>query len=359
MSVEPTRAQPLLHPGTYVEEWLEDSDMRSAELATRLGVSPKHVSRVLNGHDRITPEFAAKLDLVTDIPLEFWLVHQAKYDARTAVVTVTAADIAEVKQFFPNKCLAPLRKAGLITHTWRNGEELVREIFRKLQVASTAAMRETLGNLPVVAYRQSAAFEVEAGALRAWLWLVEKEVEELGDLPAYSEAKLRESIPALRRRSMAEPASFVSSTANILHACGVGFVALPDLPGARVSGASFLREGSPIICVTDKYKREDAYWFTLFHEIAHVLHDDISSPLIDLGDEENDKSAVERAADEWASESLVPAGQVPKNPSLHDVRAHALRLGVSPGILVGRLQHLGVKPHSWGRDLIRSFSVDS
>lgn len=363
MSVAPQRKPPILPPGTYLEEWIEDNDLNQAQVAERLDCSSKHVNRVINGHVPISPAFASKLELVTQIPSEFWLVHQAKYDARTFQIAVSSDDVEIVRNLIPGHCLAFFRRRGLVTKSWRDPEELVRELYRRFRVSSVHALQKEMTRFPSVAYRQSEAYEVETVALRFWLLAANDCADgHLGNLPPYSEVKLRDSIKALRDLTVVEPSEFVSRAADILAGCGVGLFVMPDLRGARVNGASFLKGETPIIIVTDRHHREDIFWFTLFHEIAHVLNGDLDRVNIDIdltNDEQEDPR--EKRANEFAAPTLIPSeveAQLRSVTSKQDVSALASKTGVSVGIIIGRMHHLKLKEPSWGRDMIRRFDAE-
>ena len=93
MTVSPTRPEPLIPAGSFIAEWLEDNEMTQRELAERLDSSAKHLNQVINGHKPITPTFAAKLALVTEIPTEYWLTMQAGYDARMVEIMPSEVEI--------------------------------------------------------------------------------------------------------------------------------------------------------------------------------------------------------------------------------------------------------------------------
>lgn len=363
MSVAARKPPPVLPPGTYLEEWIEDNDLDRAGVARRLNCSLKHLSQVINGHVTISPAFAAKLELVTQISSEFWLVHQARYDARTAAVAVSAKDIASIRTLIPPHCLAFWRGQGLISNTWHRGEELVRELYRRFRVSSVKALEREMNILPLVAYRQSEAFDIQTVPLRFWLLAAEMKADDCAaELPPYSEGKLREKVKALRALTTVEPEDFVTSALDHLRECGVGLSALPDLRGARVSGATFLKNGNPIIIVTDRHHREDIFWFTLFHEIAHILHGDLETVTVDLDlDDAQEANQSEKQADEFAAETLLPQefdAVLLSVGSKQHAQESAGAFGISVGILVGRLHHLGIKEPSWGRDLIRRFDAE-
>lgn len=70
----------IIHPGETIAELLEDRDMTQKELAIRTGVTPKHISKVVNGQANITAAFAKKLEYAFEISADFWLNLQANYD---------------------------------------------------------------------------------------------------------------------------------------------------------------------------------------------------------------------------------------------------------------------------------------
>lgn len=360
MPVQPTRPAPLLPPGTYIEEWMEDEEVTQRETAERLGISEKHLSRVVNGHCAISPDLAAKLEKVTTYPAEFWLTHQARFDARTTQIPVTLNDIETIKPLLPTKCITRLRKAGLVKSTWRNGEQLIRELFTHTKVANPSALKSSiLGQRYSAAFRQSEAFKVKDGALWTWLEIVKTRAQETEPTAPFDENTLRAIIEDLKKISIKDPSVYVSETRELLMSAGVIFIAEPDIPGARISGASFQINEHPVIAITDKGKREDIFWFTLFHEIAHVLAGDFKELIVDT-DNQPEKSISEQQADAWASEALLPQNATEELTSTGnriDINGIANKHNVSPAIVVGRLHHLQIADHSWGQSVIRRFEI--
>ena len=360
MAIEPVTAAPLLPPGTFIEEWLEDEVKTQRELAQRLDVSEKHLSQVINGHKPISADFAAKLALVTGYPAEFWLVHQAKYDARRKSVGVNPADINEVKQILDGKCIARLRKSGLIKSSWRAPEALVLELFSHARVASVKALIEQISSDKAVAYRQSNAFKIDSGHVWAWLEIVRFRAALQGELPDFRASKLQDALPQLREITTDSPDRFVPRVTEVLNSCGVAFVAEPDIEGARIAGASFEIDGAPAIAVTDRHQREDIFWFTLFHEIAHVMAGDFHGVHLEPT-AASELSEKERKADEWASVHLLPPVSIDFRagspmPSSEQIAEIAHLNGVSEAIVIGCIAHI-VQVHGWGRDKIRAFKI--
>jgi HTH-type transcriptional regulator/antitoxin HigA len=137
----------------------------------------------------------------------------------------------------------------------------------------------------------------------------------------------------------------LASLEEVLLARGIVLVHERAIPGVKVDGAVFkLRGGNPVIGLSLRYPRLDHYWFTLMHELAHVvLHDALlTSPIIDDLDGESSE-LIEKQANRLASNSFIPSNlwrSCPAKYSLKeaDVHSFAESLGIAPHVVAGRLR---------------------
>lgn len=67
-------------PGRDLAEKLEEMNLDANDLAARMGYTPKAVNDILQGNCRITTEVAFALEMVTEIPADYWLRSQIAYD---------------------------------------------------------------------------------------------------------------------------------------------------------------------------------------------------------------------------------------------------------------------------------------
>lgn len=72
------------HPGQYIAELIEDYNMTQNEFAKKLEVSPKTISKLVNGEESISDDLAQKLEKFTNISMKTWLNLQASYDRKMA-----------------------------------------------------------------------------------------------------------------------------------------------------------------------------------------------------------------------------------------------------------------------------------
>lgn len=131
----------------------------------------------------------------------------------------------------------------------------------------------------------------------------------------------------------------------ILRKSGIILIYLPALPGMKADGAVFsLSSGNPVVGLSLRFPRLDNFWFTLLHELAHVvLHASMLNNPIFVDVETEDESVIEKAANKLAKESFVDRSSwrncEPKYQSGDDVvRKFADKQGIHPSIVAGMLR---------------------
>ena len=77
------------HPGEFIREVsLEPSDITGRQLASKLGVSPSTLNRVLQGTSGVSPEMALRLSRALGRSPESWLSKQDNHNLWQAHQTV-------------------------------------------------------------------------------------------------------------------------------------------------------------------------------------------------------------------------------------------------------------------------------
>ncbi|MHA7227816.1 ImmA/IrrE family metallo-endopeptidase [Glutamicibacter soli] len=344
-------------PGEYIKEWLEDEDRTQASLARDLGVSPKHVSKLINGAV-LTPELAMKLELVTSIPAKNWLALEAQYRADQARLGMEQelASHAEIAKEFP---LAALRKAGIVTETMRKPGIVLMQLMSFFGVGDLEGLERQSQPLP--AFRQDVAHPVRPEAVRTWLRMIELELDASDPLEKpYNPHALEALVPELRELSRSPGASFEGPLIEKLAGVGVRILFVPEITGTRAHGCTQWYGETPVITLTLRGRDDGKLWFTLFHEIGHVLLHPNNGPMVQVDGETQSVKEVE--ANDFASSTLIPARFKQRLKTLRfdkDVIVFAEEIGVSPGIVVGQLHHLGLWERNRGHRLHNRFGFAS
>jgi HTH-type transcriptional regulator/antitoxin HigA len=133
---------------------------------------------------------------------------------------------------------------------------------------------------------------------------------------------------------------------------GIHLIILPHLKKTYLDGAAMLMEdGTPIVGMTLRYDRIDNFWFSLLHELAHVMKhltkqsDDIFIDDFDLrGHEAEVADQKEAEADKLAQNALIPEKIWKKAPvssraSVANLEEFSDKLKIHPAIIAGRIRH--------------------
>jgi hypothetical protein len=181
-------------------------------------------------------------------------------------------------------------------------------------------------------------------------------VAEQIDTAPFDEARLRSSIGELRRLTREKADYILDPVQSICAGFGIAVVLVPELPHCGISGsAQWLSDKKALIGLTLRYKTDDQFWFTFFHELAHILlhrkkrafivdnaADDLSDRVIDP-----EMQGYEAEANQFAADALIPPAAFSEFLRTRDTTNDAIHnfaeaIGVGPGIVVGRLQHEGI-----------------
>jgi HTH-type transcriptional regulator/antitoxin HigA len=130
---------------------------------------------------------------------------------------------------------------------------------------------------------------------------------------------------------------------NILAECGIALIYTPYLTQTYINGASrWLSPTRALIQLSTRHKSNDALWFTLMHELGHILKHGKKDEFIDFASQSSDTQEAE--ADSYALETLIPANEYKSFVMQQDfskeniVRASNI-MGIGSDILAGRLAH--------------------
>lgn len=337
-------------PGATIREQLEDRDMTQKEFANRMGLSEKHVSRLINGEVQLTMEVALGLEMVLGIPAKFWMNLEAIY--REKIVRANEenemdADMEIVKQF-PYKQMADW---GWIPHT-KNAKEKVYNLRSFFEVAKLSL----LGKLqtPGIVYRKVSSSQKSDYALAAWAQKAKIDARGI-KTEAINIQKLQDYIPEIRKMTEEDPKVFCPRLVYLLATCGIALVFLPHIGGSFLHGASFYDGGKIVVGLTVRGKDADKFWFSLFHELGHIILGHLANSALTPEDQESE-------ANVYARDILIPMDQymrfvAQRNFSKASIIDFAHECNISPGIVVGRLQKENRIQYSFCNDLKQKYII--
>ena len=212
-----------------------------------------------------------------------------------------------------------------------------------------------------VDFHTSQAYSSENGAIAVWIRSVEQK-SIMQQVCEYNESALTLAIPEMRSLvKLRKPSLYFEKLKSILNRCGIRLVYLPHPKKCPVSGVLIRRENEPpTIAVTFRYLSDDHFWFTFFHEIGHLLDNNSATQNETILLTEGEINSRENFADEYAYRVLIPENLEKALQKVALNKKAVIRLAIqnqlSPGIVVGQLQHMKRIPMSWMNGLKRRYT---
>lgn len=332
-------------PGETLAELLEVFNMTQKELAERMGRPLKLVNEIIKGKASITPETAIQLERVLGKEALFWTSLEAGYQAANARCNaeVSLKDEVEKSKNYP---YSEMVKNGWILSPY-NEIDKVQKLLEFFGVNSLDNVVENKLLQPVL-YKISEKKKVNNYSLAAWLRKGVIDAQKI-ESASFDEVKLKEKITEIRKLILKEDPNFiVEEIKKHLAEVGVSFVMTKSLINVPINGASrWLSADKALVQLSLYGKDTDRFWFSLFHELAHILLHGKKSLNIDTQGQVN-IDVKEAEANEFAGNILIPKEEYRSfieqidNISTQSIIAFAKKLEIKPGIVVGRLQKDGL-----------------
>lgn len=339
-SIKNLKAAKKFGPGYFIKEQMEIRGWVQEELADVLGLSPKHLNSILLDRQPLNIENARKFASAFNTSPQYWLNLDNDYRLwleqeereQTAVVEAKAIIYSRmpVRDMMKKRWLKPTRDI----------KELTGEVKRFWGIPSLDFTFLEEAVLPLC--KKSEAYNRFNASYAATWFQMAKAHSQRFKTPVYNKTALEELYKYMA--DYTNISNGIELFIKELNACGVTFFVLPHLEKTYLDGAAFILNGKPVIVYTARYKRIDNFWFTVAHEIAHVLKhingktpfvlDNLREQTTDKQEEEANKLAAKHLKHTEILDFLEPhinyltVGKVEECSAKHNVH---------PAIIIGAL----------------------
>ena len=329
-------------PGDTIQEHIDEIEMSQAELAERLGRSIPKLNELIKGKAPITKETATKLEYVLGIPTSFWLNLERHYQD----------ELLEIEQMeFLEQCvewlkafpILAMKKLNLLPNT-NEKPVLVESLLKFFRVASPNQWASLYTNNEL-AFKIDLKYTAEPQAISVWLRLGEIQADKIQTVD-FDKKLIRERFDEIQTLCFQKPENWMEILQQICRECGIALVYTPCISKAPIYGASrwIKNYSKPLIQITDRQKDYNAFWFSFFHELAHILFHGKKDVFISLDNikpnDEKEKQADDLAArmllsekerNEFFQQAIFP-------PEL--ILAFSRKYGRNPSIIVSQIQRV-------------------
>jgi HTH-type transcriptional regulator/antitoxin HigA len=344
-------------PGEYLEEVITELGMTKDELARRMNRPAPKLSAIFKGDKAITPDTALQLEKVVGVPAHIWSGLETEYRLTLARLQKEKEKdrLTEETRLVTKYCYNELVKLSYVKKRTKPIEKVI-ELQRYFGVTS-------LFNIEHL-FRYQAAFRCgkkdndrrSIEAVAAWLRIGELEAQHM-DCAPFNKKNLYRLLPTMRRMTKEDPKDFETKLKKALQEAGVVLVISPNFPRTYAHGATFwLGKDKAVLMMTIRGSWADIFWFSLFHEVGHLLLHNRQSVFLEVDDHNPEFQKQEDEADRFASNTLIPQTEYErfiKRGSFYpkDMVRIADKSGIDVGVVVGRLQHDNYLKRSWHNNL--------
>lgn len=330
-------AAEIFPPGEFLKDELEARNWSQTEFAEIIGRPVRLINEIITGKKSITPETAVQLGASLGTSAELWLGLESQY--QLSKVRKNDDSIQRKAKLYERFPVREMTRRG-----WIEKSDDVAELeYRFSEFFDIKSIEEPI-SLPHAAKKTS----YDRVSVPQWAWLYRvKQIAQSMVLTKYTRQALVDALPKLRAL-MSAPEE-VRKVAEILNVAGVRFVLVEALPGSKIDGAClWLSESQPVIAMSARLDRIDNFWFVLRHEIEHLLQEHGKDARL-MFDEDISESDGTNQEERVANDASAEFGVTEKDLDNYMVRVKpfyfaedrilgfAGRIGVHPGIVVGRL----------------------
>lgn len=325
-------------PGEVLEEELAVRGMTQRELAKRAGRPVQVINEIVQGKKAITPETALELEKVLGISAHFWTNLESIYQM-TLARNQERSRLEQQTEWLARFPVSEMEKREWIPrHT-----DMVDKVRALLEFLGIASFDDRWSEA-AVGFRVTGGGKVSEGALAVWLRKGEIDGSQVATAP-YNEKRFLEAIDKIRGLTAASPQDFQPKMEQLCAGAGVAFVLTQELPRSGANGvARWLTSEKALIQLSIRWKWADIFWFTFFHEAYHILRHELKMTYVEGADINQRDEAVEKEANDFARDHLIPPSEWARFVEAGDWSAPAVQrfsqeINIDPGIVVGRMQH--------------------
>lgn len=349
-------------PGDSIRDFLAERQMSLREFARRLDTTTDDAKDLLSGRSPITTHIAQKLTSIFGGSEAFWIRREKRYrDDFLRLKCHLEEDGEAVWQWLSDLPLDDMVTFGWLTHRDQSLHTAV-ECLQFFGVQSLEAWKLKYTQVKrTIAFRTSQSFESAPPALAAWIRRGEIEASAVR-VGSWNRDLFSDRLVEMRSLSrIKDRHRFVPHLREICADCGVAMAVVRAPTGCRASGATlFMAPSRPLLLLSLRYLSDDHFWFTFFHEAGHLLLH--SHRRVFLEGESFVSSEEEEEANQFAENTLIPSEHKQRMRSLRadarEIMRFAKDIDVSPGIVVGQLQHFDVLKRNQMNHLKQWFSWD-
>lgn len=324
------------HPGYYIKELIEESGLTQEDFAKRLDTTPKNLSLLVRGEQRLSIDIALKLSRMIGTSVEYWLNLQNAYDALIAEFKSTD-ELRQERAVFETLDYKYFRENFGLPNLPRKIDEQIVAVRKFLNVSTLCVFKN---RDMAVSFRSASTEITESNTIKANMMVqiaINKALKI--EAPKYNKDAFEKAIEYALTLTE-DHSSFYPLIKKAFLEAGIILVILPNMLGSKINGATKKVGNNILLMVNDRRLNSDTFWFTLFHEIGHIVNGDYGISF-DQETGEAEEQANKYAEDKLIEPVLYQEFKERNQFDIASIRAFAKKIHRDPGIVLGRLLNDG------------------
>lgn len=322
------------HPGYYIKEYIDEVGLTQEDFANRLGTTPKNISYIIRGEQSISIDIANKLSRMIGTSVKYWLNLQNEYDTLIFEME-NLQEINEEREVFKSLNYSYFRDNFNLPDVPKKIDEQIKYVREFLNVSSLTVFKK---KDMYVNFRKADLNQTEVNTIKANIMVqiaANMSMKQV-DIPKYDKKSFLKAIEYALTLTKKHD-EFYRLIKEEFYKCGVDLYILPNITGSKINGASKKIGDHIMLMVNDRNNNSDSFWFTLFHEIGHIINGDFGISF------EKEDGEEEKNANKFAEDKLIPSKDYiqfieKRDFTLESLINFANTIDRDPGIVLGRLQ---------------------
>ncbi|WP_291099379.1 MULTISPECIES: HigA family addiction module antitoxin [unclassified Flavobacterium] len=334
------------HPGGLLKDELEARKINQKDFAVEIGMQKTMLNEIIKEKRPVTAETALLLEKTLGISAEYWMRFQSQYELDSArikqknIQKIINIDIWKIiKEYVP---VNYFRKLSYLV------DELTTDIAKIKEMYNINNVDDLVGlsaKQKFSLFRKSDKLKISEKNVLAWNVVAKYEANKQ-EVNSFNPEKLPDLVQELQTVFFQNKEA-VNQVKNKLNQYGIKFILVPKLEQTPIDGYTFWSGDNPAIALTLRHNRIDNFAFTIMHEIGHIdlhLKTDKEQQFFDLTTKSSHLEYIEKEADEFAKESLIPQAIWSKINDPFDfsdsmILKFSTKNKINPAIILGRINH--------------------
>ncbi|MCB0496170.1 MAG: ImmA/IrrE family metallo-endopeptidase [Cyclobacteriaceae bacterium] len=258
-------------PGQALKYFLEEKNWTQEDLSYILSISLKHTNEMVKDKKSISIEIARLLENVFSWSAQEWMSLSTTYQLRSGFDNEKSELVKKRAEFAQYMPLNELIKKGWL-NKYETKEQLEKQIRKFWGIPTNeeidlSFLGQKVNNLR---YKTSEAYNDRFNSYHAIIWAqMAHNYAQRMQVSPFNKQGLIELMDSMH--TYTKSPNGIKRFIGDLSSVGVKFVFLSHLSKTYLDGAAFLSEDGPVVALTGRYDRIDNFWFTLAHELSHVV----------------------------------------------------------------------------------------